>query len=204
MSADIDPDTNRHGAEPTVRTPEGTGLGAADDDRDADDRDADDRVSGPSPADEPTADADPTAPAVGLFERVLVVTDGTETGEAAVEAGIDLASAHDATVDALYVVDTTEAWDVVVERHEREGEAAVEAAEARGRERGVDVEKRFRYGTAHEEVLGFADAHDVDLVVLGSARRTGLDRLVRPEPLPTRVQRGGSVPVLVVGVDDEI
>ena len=204
MSADIDPDTNRHGAEPTVRTPEGTGLDTVDGDRDADNRDADERVSGPSPADGPAADVDPVSSSAGLFERVLVVADGTETGEAAVEAGIDLASAHDATVDALYVVDTTEAWDMVVERHEREGEAAVEAAEARGRERGVDVEKRFRYGTGHEEVLDFADAHGVDLIVLGSARRTGLDRLVHPEPLPTRVQRKGSVPVLVVGVDDEV
>ncbi|WP_281194383.1 universal stress protein [Halorubrum sp. F4] len=195
MSADIDPDANRHGAEPTVRTPEGTGLDAVDRDHD------DEGVSAPTPVDEPDADADPV-PAAGLFERVLVVTDGAETGETAVETGIDLAAAHGATVDALYVVDTTEAWDMVVERREREGEAAVEAAEARGRERGVDVEKWFRYGTAHEEVLDFADAHDVDLVVLGSARRTGLERLVRPEPLPTRVQRDGSVPVLVVGVDE--
>lgn len=195
MSADIDPDTNRHGAEPTVRTPEGTGLDAVDRDHD------DERVNAPTPVDEPNAGTDP-APAAGLFERVLVVTDGDETGETAVETGVDLAAAHGATVDALYVVDTTEAWDMVVERREREGEAAVEAAEARGRERGVDVEKWFRYGTAHEEVLEFADAHDVDLVVLGSARRTGLERLVRPEPLPTRVQRDGSVPVLVVGVDE--
>ncbi|OYR57741.1 universal stress protein [Halorubrum halodurans] len=198
MSADIDPDASRHGAEPTVRTPDGTGIDAAD-------RDADERATRPDPVDGPNGDADPTTDpaAAGLFERVLVVTDGTDVGEAAVESAIDLAAAHGATVDALYVVDTTEAWDVVVERREREGEAAVEAAEARGRERGVDVEKWFRYGTAHEEVLGFAEAHDVDLVVLGSARRTGLDRLVHPEPLPTRVQRGSSVPTLVVGVDDE-
>ncbi|MFC5279352.1 universal stress protein [Halorubrum rubrum] len=198
MSADTDPDASRHGAESTVRPPDGTDLGAAD-------RDADERASRPDPADEPDADADPTTAraAAGLFERVLVVTDGTDVGEAAVEAGLDLASAHGATVDALYVVDTTEAWDVVVERREREGEAAVEAVEARGRERGVEVEKWFRYGTAHEEVLDFAEAHGVDLVVLGSARRTGLDRLVNPEPLPTRVQRGGSVPTLVVGVDDD-
>ncbi|SMO44832.1 universal stress protein [Halorubrum cibi] len=196
MSADIDPDTSRHGAEPTARTPEGTGFDAVDRDRDADER-----SELPNSVDEPDDGSSPTPAVTGLFERVLIVTDGTERGEAAVESGIDLAAAHGATVDALYVVDTTEAWDMVVER--REGEAAVEAAEARGLERGVDVEKWFRYGTAHEEVLDFADAHGVDLVVLGSARRTGLDRLVHPEPLPTRVQRGGTVPTMVVGVDDE-
>jgi nucleotide-binding universal stress UspA family protein len=173
MSADIDSDTNRGGTDAAVRTQSGT-AGVA------------------------TADSEPT----GLFERVLVVADGDTTGDAAVAAGIDLAATHGASVDALYVVDTTEAWDMVVERNEREGERAVEAAAARGTARGVDVEKWFRYGTAHEEVLGFAEAHDVDCIVVGSARRTGLDRLIHPNPLPARLQRDGSVPVLVVGADD--
>ena len=173
MSADIDSDTNRGGTDAAVRTQSGT-AGVA------------------------TADSEPP----GLFERVLVVADGDTTGDAAVAAGIDLAATHGASVDALYVVDTTEAWDVVVERNEREGERAVEAAAERGTARGVDVEKWFRYGTAHEEVLGFANAHDVDCIVVGSARRTGLDRLIHLNPLPARLQRDGSVPVLVVGADD--
>ena len=133
---------------------------------------------------------------------MLVVTGDDEAGRAAVEAGVDVAATHGAAVDALYVVDTTEHWDVVVERRERTGEALVENAAARGEAVGVDVEKRFRYGSPHEEVLDFADAHGVDLIVVGSARRTGLDRLVHPETLPVRVQRGASAPVLVVGADD--
>jgi nucleotide-binding universal stress UspA family protein len=173
MSADIDSDTNQGGTNAAVRTQRGAAGVAA-------------------------ADSEPP----GLFERVLVVADGDTTGDAAVVAGIDLAATHGASVDALYVVDTTEAWDMVVERNEREGERAVEAAAARGTACSVDVEKWFRYGTAHEEVLGFAEAHDVDCIVVGSARRTGLDRLIHPNPLPARLQRDGSVPVLVVGADD--
>lgn len=46
------------------------------------------------------------------------------------------------------------------------------------------------------------DAHDADLIVVDSARRTGLDRLVRPETLPVRVQRGAAAPVIIVGADD--
>lgn len=138
----------------------------------------------------------------GRFERVLVVATDDPAGRAAASTAVDLAAAHGATVDALYVVDTSEHWDVVVERRERTGEALVEDAAARGDAVGVDVEKRFRYGTPHREVLDFADAHGVDLIVVGSARRTGLDRLVHPETLPVRVQRGASAPVLVVGADD--
>lgn len=146
----------------------------------------------------------PTKPAAAAvtFDRVLVVTDGEATGRAAVDAGIGLAAAHDADVEALFVVDTTEHWDMAVERRESAGEAAVEEAEARGEAAGVDVRKRFRYGSAHEAVLEHADAHDVDLIVVGSARRTGLDRLINPETVPVRVQRGADAPVLVVGADD--
>jgi nucleotide-binding universal stress UspA family protein len=148
------------------------------------------------------SDARDAWPRASVFERVLVVTGDDGAGRAAVDAGLDVAAAHGATVDALYVVDTSEHWDVVVERRERTGERLVEDAAARGEAAGVDVEKRFRYGTRHEEVLDFADAHDADLIVVGSARRTGLARLVRPETLPVRVQRGASAPVMVVGADD--
>ncbi|EMA57338.1 universal stress protein [Halorubrum distributum JCM 13561] len=151
------------------------------------------------PAESFAADGDRVG---SVFDRVLVVTGDDEAGRAAVDAGLDVAAAHGATVDALYVVDTAEGWDMVVERRERTGEALVEDAAARGEAVGVDVAERFRYGTPHEEVLDFADAHDVDLIVVGSARRTGLDRLVHPETVPTRVQRGASAPVLVVGADD--
>ncbi len=154
-----------------------------------------------APSEPSMSGVDSEAGPAGLFDRVLVVTDGEATGRAAVDIGIDLASAHGATVEALYVVDTTEHWDMVVERHERAGEAAVEDAAAQGHRAGVEVEKRFRYGTDHEEVLDFAAAHDVDLIVVGSDRRTGLDRLINPEPLPVRLQRGAEVPVLVVGTD---
>lgn len=137
-----------------------------------------------------------------LFERVLIVTTETDAGRAAVDAGVEIAAAHGASVDALYVVDTTEHWDMAVERSERKGETLVEDAESCGAAAGVDVNKWFRYGTAHEEVLDFAAAHDADLIVVGSARRTGLDRLFHPETLPIRVQRRASAPVMVVGADD--
>jgi nucleotide-binding universal stress UspA family protein len=138
----------------------------------------------------------------GLFDRVLVVTGEGSAGEAAEAAAVELAAAHGAAVDALYVVDETHDWDIVVERSERTGEALVESVESAGAARGVDVEKWFRYGDAREEVLGFAAAHSVDLIVIGSARRTGIERLLRPERLPARVQRGADAPVMVVGPDD--
>lgn len=147
---------------------------------------------------------DAAAPATpsSLFDRVLVVTDGGDAGDAAAETGVRLAARHDASVDALYVVDTATHWDVVVEREEDTGEDAVEAVADRGADFGVDVRKRFRYGHDHQEVLDYADVHDADLIVVSSSKPTGLDRLVHPDTLAPRVQREADVPVMVVGPDD--
>ncbi|SEW00489.1 universal stress protein [Halobacterium jilantaiense] len=154
-----------------------------------------------------TSDADPTDAAASatpssLFDRVLVVTDGGDAGDAAAETAVRLAARHDASVDALFVVDTATHWDVVVEREENAGENAVETVADRGAAFGVDVRKRFRYGHAHQEVLDYADVHDADLVVVSSTKPTGLDRLVAPDTLAPRVQREADVPVMVVGPND--
>ena len=149
------------------------------------------------------ADLVAQSPETERFERVLVVARDDPAGRAAVATGVDLAAAHGASVDALYVVDTTEGWDMVVERRERAGEELVEAAEAAGAAAGVDVEKWFRYGATHREAVGFAAAHDADLVVVGSVDRSGIDRLLHPDPVPARVRRGVDVPVMVVGPDDD-
>lgn len=153
---------------------------------------------------EPTIDSNGAEPAAatGLFERVAVVTDETAAGRAAAETGLVVAQAHGADVDALYVVDTTREWDILVERQEDSGEAAVDEVAARGAELGVDVERWFRYGNDHEEVLDFANAHDADLIVVGSAKPTGVERVLNPETLPARVQRRADVPVLIVGPDE--
>ena len=72
MSVDTDSDTNRGRTDAATRPPSGkSGMAATN--------------------------SEPT----GLFERVLVVTDGDTTGDAAVAAGVDLAATHGASVDAL-------------------------------------------------------------------------------------------------------
>ncbi|ELZ40841.1 universal stress protein [Halorubrum tebenquichense] len=182
MSADADP------TDPTNEAPNASSTAAAS------------RADARSPA---AAGSDPTGVGGSVFDRVLVVTDDGPAGRAAAATGVELAVTHGAAVDALYVVDTATDWDVVVERRERTGEDLVESVEERGAAAGVDVEKWFRYGAAHEEAIDFAAAHDADLIVVGSARRTGLDRLIHPDPLPGRLQRGADAPVLVVGPDDD-
>ncbi|MEF8780577.1 MAG: universal stress protein [Haloferacaceae archaeon] len=155
----------------------------------------------PSDAESPDETVEASFPAVDPdpFDRVLVLVDGEETGRAAVETGMQLADGFGADVDALFVVDTPRHWDFAVERQEARGEAAVESAADCGERLGLEVEKWFRYGRTHEQVLDFAESHDVDAIVAGSPRSSGLGRLLRPDSLTPRLQRDAEVPVVVVG-----
>lgn len=137
-----------------------------------------------------------------MYDRVLVATDGTAGSETAVERAVALAREHDATVAALYVVDTSSSmghFDPVVERAEAAGEAAVEAVADRAAAAGVRATKAFRYGRPHEEIVGYAADHDVDLVVVGKHERTGIRRFVDGGSTAERVVRDAPVPVLVAG-----
>ena len=56
------------------------------------------------------------------YERILVPTDGSESSEEATDHALDVVQRHDATADALFVVDeaypAVSHWDVVVEEAE--------------------------------------------------------------------------------------
>jgi nucleotide-binding universal stress UspA family protein len=83
-----------------------------------------------------------------MYHRILVPTDGSAGTDRAIAHAIDLAGKYDASLHALYVVDETYPpvahYDVVVEELEEQGEAAVEAVEARAAEAGLPVEKHLR------------------------------------------------------------
>lgn len=136
------------------------------------------------------------------FERVLVLATDGAAGEAAATTAIEFAEGYDATLHALYVVDVAKHWDMVVEREEEQGESLVESIETTAEERDVTTVKHFRYGGAVEEVLDYVRAHEIDLVIVGSPDRSGIDRLVRPTPIARRLVGCCPAPVLAVGPYD--
>ncbi|MWV65196.1 universal stress protein [Halorubrum sp. JWXQ-INN 858] len=135
-----------------------------------------------------------------MYDEILLPTDGSAGIAAAVEQACYLAELADARVHALFVVDEHVAgateWDVVVEREEARGEAAVEAVEAAAVERGIPVEKHLRRGRPHEQILDAVDAYDADLIVMGTHGRTGLGRFLTAGSVAERVVRYSPVPVL--------
>jgi nucleotide-binding universal stress UspA family protein len=144
-----------------------------------------------------------------MYEDVLLPTDGSEGTTAATTHAAELAETYDATVHVLSVADSRnrfesptsgiapEAWD---EAQRDQAEAAIDAtAEALGD--GVDVHRVLREGVPHEEIVAYVDDADVDVVVMGTHGRTGLDHYLIGS-VTEKVVRQSTAPVLSVRLDE--
>jgi nucleotide-binding universal stress UspA family protein len=110
------------------------------------------------------------------MKRILIAADGSDSSNDAVDLGLELASEHGSMV---YVVHVEPAVDIapwsgfgmaVAAQHvpSEQDRAPLDDAVTRAEERGVPVIDKLLTGPAVEEIVAFADAHDVDLIVIGS------------------------------------
>lgn len=138
-----------------------------------------------------------------MYHRILVPTDGSDGTERAVEHAIALAADLDAGLDVLHVTDTS---NYPLDGHsrqflraaERAGDESLREVIERARERGVDrVTATVRQGVPYRMILDYVDETDVDLVVMGTHGRRGLDRFLLGSTTE-RVVRGADVTVLSV------
>jgi nucleotide-binding universal stress UspA family protein len=136
-----------------------------------------------------------------MFDTVVVATDGSESVSRAVGVALDLAERFDATVHALYVVDSSEVdsspgglKEDLHDALEREGERALEEVEGRT---DREVIAAVREGRPVAEIDTYAREHDADLVATGTRGRHGENRLLLGS-VAEGVVRTCPVPVLTV------
>lgn len=144
------------------------------------------------------------------YEEILVPTDGSAYATAAVEPALAFAAQFDARVRALHVVDVravapsggytppTEVFETLRSR----GETAVEDVASRAREAGLEATTRVLEGRPASELLDYAQDEHVDVIAMGTAGRTGLDRFLVGSTAE-RVIRHADMPVLAVNARDE-
>jgi nucleotide-binding universal stress UspA family protein len=119
-----------------------------------------------------------------MYSEILLPTDSSSDTDEAVEHAIAAARRDDATLHVLHVVDAeaygsysgdeyVHEFEGLEHALEEAGEKAVEAVVERAREAGVDVEAVFRNGVPYEEILAYAEDADVDVIFVGSKRRSG-------------------------------
>ena len=145
-----------------------------------------------------------------MYDHLLLPTDGSDGTSTVAEHIGSLARRYDATVHVLSVVDTrnrfegpsmglgTETWEDA--ERERAEQAVDNAAGVLPDD--VAVERHVESGVPHAEILDYADTADVDVIVMGTHGRTGIDHYLIGS-IAERVVRRSPVPVLTVRIADE-
>jgi nucleotide-binding universal stress UspA family protein len=143
-----------------------------------------------------------------ILRQILAATDFSEASRAAVDRADVLASAFDAQLHLLHVVDEPlhEPWvgyapagELVhlIERLQREARVRL-AGEMSGK--GTSAERTVlasTWGNPGDEILKYADCHDIDLIVCGTHGRRGWNHLMVGS-VAERVVRRARCPVLTV------
>ncbi|WP_276259394.1 universal stress protein [Haloglomus litoreum] len=148
-----------------------------------------------------------TSTPVGELDDVLVATDGSEGAAAAVTHAVDLAAAAEATLHVVHVVDVTVAWPTgsggpILDRMEAAGREAVDRAVDRAERAGVpSVEATLLSGSPYRAIVDYGADAGVDLTVVGTHGRSGLDRFLLGS-VAERVVRTAGTPVLGVKAAD--
>lgn len=141
----------------------------------------------------------------GDYERVLVPTDGSEHAAAALDHALSIARTYGGSVHVLFVVDfgaVATASELgphpqLADALRLRGESTTDSLGERVRDAGLDVVTEVREGMPSRDILEYADAHDIDLIAMGTHGRTGLDRVLLGSTT-ARVVRRADRPVLTV------
>ena len=145
-----------------------------------------------------------------FYRNIEIATDGSENSHRAISYGIEIAKLSGATVHALYVVDTSSfssipmdaGWEEMYEILRKEGEKAIFKVKERGEVAGVKVREVLSEGHPSTEIINFAEKNDIDLIVMGTLGKTGLDRFLLGS-VAEKVVRNSKVPVLVVRGEEQ-
>ncbi|GAB3689558.1 universal stress protein [Salinarchaeum chitinilyticum] len=149
----------------------------------------------PPGAGDPDADQTP-------YDELLLPTDGSDGAAKATRWAVGLADHYGAPLHALFAADatpypTTVRSQQLLDALNTAGNDAIETVRQRGDAAGVDVVGAVGAGAPAPTILEYCEDEPIDLVVMGSHGRSGLDRFLLGS-VTEHVVREGDVPVFCV------
>ena len=147
-----------------------------------------------------------------MIKNIMIATDGSDTSKKAAEVGIEIACRSKGSITAVYVVDVFRLShipgyatfpglkDKLLELMEKEGIEATESVEDMANDAGIACQKLIARGEPSKELLRISLESGVDLLIMGSVGRTGLDKIILGS-VAEKVVRNSVVPVLLVPGD---
>jgi nucleotide-binding universal stress UspA family protein len=142
-----------------------------------------------------------------LFRKVLIATDGSEYTKKAIDYGIELAINTGAKLQAIYVVDTGGYKSIPLSAPQecaysilrQEGDMAIKYVADRVEAAGLEVEGIIAEGHPADEIIKYAEKNSIDLIVMGTLGKSGLDRFLMGS-VADKVIRNSKIPVIAVPV----
>ena len=145
-------------------------------------------------------------------KTILVPTDFNPASDQALSYARELADVFGATLHVLHVLEDpfppgtfTEAYPPALDRYlediERQSGAELAAALTDEQKVKYSAVQIMRRGMAAEQILAYLNEHPIDLVVMGTAGRGGLSRLMIGS-VADRVVRAAPCPVVTVHPSD--
>jgi len=145
------------------------------------------------------------------YQKILIATDGSKCSQNAVLQGMELAKLMGAKVYALYVLDKNayilpvletpihlgSKWDVVEEMLRQEGNNAIQYANKVAEDKEIDYEGVIVEGNPADAILEFAEQKKVDMIIMGTLGKGGLERFLLGS-VTDKVVRHSKISVLVV------
>ncbi|SIR87399.1 universal stress protein [Natronorubrum thiooxidans] len=138
-----------------------------------------------------------------MYQDVLIPTDGSDGTRQSIMHGLTIANRFEATIHALSIVPEGPLGTLQNEAATPAAHRAVERVAAEAARDGIEATTGVEQGVPHEAILEYAADHDIDLIVMGTQGRTGLDRVLVGS-VTERVVRMADVPVVTVRLTDEI
>ncbi|MGB9838607.1 MAG: universal stress protein [Methanothermobacter sp.] len=147
-----------------------------------------------------------------VYRRILIPTDGSDDARKATEHAFKIAEMSGADILGISVVDTSyrEVWDEDISRRierilRKQAEKAISilkdefsSMQSNGRMKECKLDTQILEGNPAEVILETMEDEDVDLVVMGSSGKHGLDRIISGS-ITRKVLKSAETPILVVG-----
>ncbi|MGZ3882492.1 MAG: universal stress protein [Flavisolibacter sp.] len=146
-----------------------------------------------------------------LYRNILIATDGSEYTKKAVDYGIDIASNAGEKLHVIYVVDTRAYSSIPLSAPmeyaysilRQEGDTAIKYVADRAEAAGLEVEGIIAQGHPAEEIIKYAEKNSIDLIVMGTLGKSGLDRFLLGS-VADKVIRNSRIPVIAVPMKEKI
>ena len=145
----------------------------------------------------------------GLFKRIVVGTDGSDTASEAVRQAIELAQTSEARLDIVAAFEPVAPSRLREEKGELPGDvqygagpredvnATLDGAIGKAKQQGVKAEPHPREGDPADAILDVAEQTKADLIVVGNKGMTGAKRFLLGS-VPNKVSHHAPCAVLII------